>query len=148
MQSYTKFFLMLLVHYVIMLGLTYVLVDTTDHIYLNINRAYMAGIMVAPMAISMLLFMRGMYPRPLVNTAIYAGGVTAIVVLFVLMRAQVPVGDVQFLRSMIPHHSSAIVMCEEGNIRDTEIRELCEDIVATQEREIEQMQDILDRLAQ
>jgi uncharacterized protein (DUF305 family) len=61
------------------------------------------------------------------------------------MRTQTPVGDVQFLRSMIPHHSSAIVMCEHARITDPEIETLCGEIVEAQEREIAQMQAMLDR---
>jgi uncharacterized protein (DUF305 family) len=46
---------------------------------------------------------------------------------------------------MIPHHSSAIVMCEEAAITDSEILSLCEEIVDTQEREIAEMNQLLSR---
>jgi uncharacterized protein (DUF305 family) len=61
------------------------------------------------------------------------------------MRTQTPVGNVQFLRSMIPHHSSAIVMCERSSITDPKIVALCGQIVKAQKEEIAQMQKILSR---
>ncbi len=53
----------------------------------------------------------------------------------------------QFLRSMIPHHAGAILMCQEASIQDAEIRRLCGGIVSSQQSEIDQMKAMLDRLA-
>lgn len=64
---------------------------------------------------------------------------------FVLIRTQTTVGDRQFLRSMIPHHSGAILMCREAPIRDAEIKALCGGIIRSQQREIDQMKTILAR---
>jgi len=47
---------------------------------------------------------------------------------------------------MIPHHSGAILMCEQASLKDPEVIALCDDIVEAQKREISQMQAILDRL--
>ncbi|MEO5316805.1 DUF305 domain-containing protein, partial [Pseudarthrobacter sp. CC12] len=46
---------------------------------------------------------------------------------------------------MIPHHSRAILVCQESNITDPEIIDLCHSIVTSQQDEITQMQSILDR---
>jgi uncharacterized protein (DUF305 family) len=105
----------------------------------------MAFIMVAPMVIVMLIVMRSMYTSPVVNVALVAVFVIGFAVVFAAMRTQTLVGDVQFLRSMIPHHSSAIVMCEKAAITDQEIIDLCGRIVKAQEEEIAQMQTILER---
>ena len=51
----------------------------------------------------------------------------------------------EFLRSMIPHHSSAILMCRQAPIRDPQIRRLCASIITGQQREIDQMNAILAR---
>jgi uncharacterized protein (DUF305 family) len=61
------------------------------------------------------------------------------------MRTQAAVGDDDFLRSMIPHHSGAILMCEKASLTDAEIIELCARIVRSQAEEIAQMQSILAR---
>jgi uncharacterized protein (DUF305 family) len=46
---------------------------------------------------------------------------------------------------MIPHHSGAILMCEQASLSDREIVELCGKIVQAQKEEIAQMQAILAR---
>ena len=61
------------------------------------------------------------------------------------MRTQAGVGDRQFLRSMIPHHSGAILMCEQASLTDPEIVALCRDIVESQQAEIATMQALLAR---
>jgi uncharacterized protein (DUF305 family) len=56
------------------------------------------------------------------------------------------VGDVQFLKSMIPHHAGAVLMCEQAPIEDGAVRELCKSIIASQQEEIAQMKGMLARL--
>jgi uncharacterized protein (DUF305 family) len=63
-----------------------------------------------------------------------------------MIRQQTLIGNTQFLRSMIPHHAGAILMCEEAPIVDSEIKTLCEKIKSSQQSEIDQMKAILSRL--
>ena len=111
----------------------------------NINFFYMALIMWAPMSVVMLWTMKSMYRSNSLNLGLYV----LFAVVFVLslwgMRDQLLVGDRQFLRSMIPHHSGAILMCERSNLADPEIRSLCDGIVRGQAQEIAQMKAILAR---
>ncbi|MBI5354011.1 MAG: DUF305 domain-containing protein [Chloroflexi bacterium] len=58
---------------------------------------------------------------------------------FVFIRQQSAVSDKQFLKSMIPHHASAILMCEKANLQDPEIKDLCQSIISGQQAEIDQM---------
>ncbi len=112
----------------------------------NVNFFYMALVMWAPMGAIMLATMGGMYRNRKLNAALY----TAFAIIFVLsllgIRQQSLVGDQQFLRSMIPHHSGAILMCEEAKLADPEIRQLCGEIIEAQKQEIAQMKRIMDRL--
>lgn len=142
-SNYKKLGLVISINAVVMFLLTYALIDSWDHFYPNINRVYMALMMVAPMVILMLWVMRSMYENRRLNAFLYLGFSLLFLASFVLARTQTPVGDDQFLRSMIPHHSSAIVMCEEASISDPQIIELCGEIVEAQVREIAEMKEIL-----
>ncbi len=146
-SSYKKLGTTLAINAVIMFVLTYSMIATFDHFVPNINKVYMAIIMVSAMALLMLAMMRKMYANPKMNAVLYATFGVVFLASFFMARTQAGVGDEQFLRSMIPHHSSAILMCEQSSITDPEIESLCEDIVAAQEKEIAQMQAILDRYA-
>lgn len=114
----------------------------------NANFLYMALVMWAPMAIVMLFTMKSMYKNGRLNAILYIGFAAISLLSFFAIRDQSLVGDRQFLRSMIPHHSGAILMCERAAISDPQVQELCfgpEGIVASQKREIELMEKVLWR---
>ena len=111
----------------------------------NINFFYMAVMMATPMVVMMPLMMGSMYPDRKLNLAITIGGAVLFVLAFIGIRGQLLVGNDQFLRSMIPHHSGAILMCERAKISDPEIQTLCGDIIRSQKQEIDQMKAILNR---
>jgi uncharacterized protein (DUF305 family) len=70
----------------------------------------------------------------------------ALIGFFTLIRQQTAISDQQFIRSMIPHHAGAILMCEQASIQDGEVQQLCKTIVSGQQAEIDQMKSILKRL--
>jgi uncharacterized protein (DUF305 family) len=144
-MMYKKLGLAVLINIVLMFLITYVNLRSLQHFYFNINRVYMALLMAAPMVIVMMLVMRTMFERKRLNAILIAASAVIIVLTFVLIRTQTPVGNESFLRSMIPHHSSAILMCQESTITDPEISKLCRQIVESQEEEIAQMEAILSR---
>lgn len=111
----------------------------------NINFLYMALVMWAPMAAVMLLTMRPMYPNKKLNGLLYLAFGAIFILSMIGIRQQSLVGDRQFLRSMIPHHSGAVLMCEEARITDPEIQRLCQGIIRSQTSEIDQMKAILER---
>lgn len=114
----------------------------------NLNMFYMALTMVAPMGIIMLATMRGMYHRKGLNAVLYAGLGALFLLALAGTRTQALVDDRQFIASMVPHHSGAILMCGEAKLADPELLQLCREIVRAQRREIEQMDGIRARLAQ
>lgn len=144
-RPYMKLALEMAIDFVIMYLVMYTMIATLDHFYLNLNNVYMTLMMVTPMTLLMLLFMRSMYPSRRVNLIIAAAAVLIFIASFAAMRTQAAIGNEEFLRSMIPHHSGAILMCEEAAITDPEIKTLCREIVAAQETEIAQMEAILER---
>ncbi len=134
------------VHFFIMWALTYVGIEAFDHIFLNLNRFYMAVAMVAPMVIVMMTVMLHMFPNKRLNAALYITSALVFVAALVAIRAQLFVDDEQLSRSMIPHHSIAIKTCERARLSDPETIALCNQIVRTQREEIAQMRAMLDRL--
>ncbi len=148
MRPYTRLSLAITANFLIMWALTYVGVNQLSHIYLNLNRFYMAVVMAAPMLIVMLTAMWGMFPDKRVNAVIYAGAALIFLTAFWAIRAQALINDEQLSRSMIPHHSIAIKNCERAKLDDPESIRLCEQIIRSQREEIAQMQQILERLEQ
>jgi uncharacterized protein (DUF305 family) len=143
--SYKELMAELAVDFVIMYLVMYTMIATLSDFYLNINNVYMTLMMVAPMALVMLVAMRSMFPSHRMNLVIGLGAVIVFAASFIAMRTQAAVGNEQFLRSMIPHHSGAILMCEQSSITDPEISALCDQIIESQKKEIAQMKAILER---
>ena len=133
-------------HFMAMYALMYAMIDTVDDLFSNLNQVYMAGLMTAPMLLMEVTIMSEMYPNKLWNVLIVTSGVILLVLMFVFIRQQTLIGDRQFLRSMIPHHSGAILMCDGASIADAEIKQLCKTIISSQRSEIDQMKAILNRL--
>jgi predicted neutral ceramidase superfamily lipid hydrolase len=145
-SPYIALLVMLALHFVIMFAVMYTMVDSIDDVVINLNQFYMTVMMVVPMTATMLLLMPSMYPEKTINYALYAASLIVFVVFLIFMRTQAIIGDKQFLKSMIPHHSGAVLMCERAKISDPEIVKLCQGIVESQEAEIAQMKTILERL--
>jgi uncharacterized protein (DUF305 family) len=131
-----------------MYALMYAMVDRWANVLSNVNQAYMAGLMAAPMVVIELIVMREMYRDRRANTVILSVSAAVAVACFVFIRMQTAVSDRQFLRSMIPHHAAAILMCERTSLRDEELRQLCQQITSSQRAEIDQMRAKLDVIDQ
>ena len=142
---YGRLMVELAIDFVIMYLVMFTMIRSLDHFYNNLNNVWMTLMMVTPMALVMLAAMRSMFPSRKRNLLVIAGALIVFGVSFYGMRTQLAVGDEQFLRSMIPHHSGAILMCQEASITDPEIQALCNEIIESQRREIEQMTAILER---
>lgn len=138
--------LMAALSFVAMYVLMYAMVAGVDDVYMNVNQVYMAGLMAAPMVIIELIVMRAMYHDRRLNALLIGASVIVGGLLFAFIRQQTVVADRQFLRLMIPHHSGAILMCREASLQDAEVRQLCDAITSSQQREIDQMNAILRRL--
>ena len=144
-----RHYLLLGVNLIVSLAIMYVvmfaMIASWGEFIQNINFFYMALMMWAPMGALMLLTMPLMYPNKKLNMALYAIFGLVLILSTVGIREQSLVGDRQFLRSMIPHHSGAVLMCTKASITDPEIKRLCNGIIASQTSEIDQMQAMLAR---
>ena len=144
--AYRSLALQTIVSGVIMYLVMFVMIDRLSSFYNNLNMLYMTLMMVSPMVVLMIVAMPGMFPSKRLNTFLLLGSAVAFFGSFGLIRTQTTIGDTAFLRSMIPHHSGAILMCQEASLTDPELKALCGEIVEGQRREIEQMKAILSRL--
>jgi peptidoglycan/LPS O-acetylase OafA/YrhL len=145
-HHYYRLLGMVVLSFVAMYILMYAMVNSFANVYNNVNQFYMAGLMAAPMALIELALMSSMYRDKRLNTIIAGVSIIALVGFFVLIRQQTAVTDGQFLRSMIPHHAGAILMCEKSPAQAPQIKELCKAIVSSQQAEISQMKTMLEQL--
>jgi uncharacterized protein (DUF305 family) len=146
MNPYPKFGAMIATSTIVMFGLMYLNTYQIDHIFFSETRAYMALVMGSAMAIIMLAFMSGMYKNRRVNIAIYAGSIIVFVLALWLVRSQATVGDVAWMKAMIPHHSIAILTSERAHITDPRVHKLADGIIDTQRREIDEMKALISDL--
>jgi uncharacterized protein (DUF305 family) len=119
------------------------MVNEFANVYPNINQFYMAALMAVPMVLIEILLMSAMYHNKRLNIGIAAASVLGF---WFAIRQQTAIADEQFLKSMIPHHAGAILMCEKAALADGEIKELCRNIIASQQAEIDQMKAKLAEL--
>lgn len=144
--TYLHLALMLALSFLAMFALMYAMVDRWENVYPNLNQAYMAALMVAPMAVLELVIMRAMYQDGTWNAVLIAAFTAVFLLCWFAIRAQFAVADQSFIRSMIPHHAGAVLMCERAPIRDAELQQLCAGIIRSQREEIAQMKRIGARL--
>lgn len=144
-MSYARFVATLSVSLIVMFVLSLAQVRSLDHFHLNASNFYISLTMVAAMGLIMLGAMWRMFEDRGKNVAMTGGLVVLLVVGFFLARTETFVGDKGFLDSMIPHHSRALLVCEESNLTDPEIISLCQQIIESQTEEINQMNQILER---
>ncbi len=145
-MQYKKFSITIGCSFVIMYLTMFLNMDDVNDYHTSMTRIYMTLLMVAPMAIVMILVMGKMYPSKKVNRWIIASACLVFILSLIGLRSQAFIGDTQYLKAMIPHHSSAIMTSKNASIKDPEVRKLADSIIASQEKEIQQMNKILERL--
>ncbi|MFK5635443.1 MULTISPECIES: DUF305 domain-containing protein [unclassified Ornithinimicrobium] len=148
-KMYLTFAAMITTSIVTMFLLTYTNAWTWAHMTFSEERVYMALLMGSAMAIIMLGFMWGMmYKNVTINLAIVAGAVVLGLTSLWLSRSQTLVDDQAYMNGMIPHHSIAILTSERADIDDVRVRELADDIIEAQRKEIAEMKWLVDDIEQ
>lgn len=146
--GYGRLLCMTAFHFVLMYFFMYVMVNTFANVYPSLNQLYMAALMASPMPLLELWLMGSMYPKKKLNVFLVVTSILLLAGSFLFIRQQVAITDEQFLKSMIPHHAGAILMCEQSSLKDPQIKELCENIISGQQAEINWMNTKLDSLKQ
>ena len=142
-MSYWRFAAMIATSTVVMYGLMYLNVYQPGHVFFSQTRLYMALIMGAAMAAVMLGFMWDMHPSRRANLAVLAGAAAVFALSLWLVRSQRTVGDVSWMKAMIPHHSIAVLTSERARLTDPRTRALADQIIESQRREIEEMKSLI-----
>ena len=145
MKKYGKFLGILAVSLVVMYALAFSQIEQASHLKFSLSVLWISLSMVSAMGMIMVVGMRRMLPDRRVNLAFFVAFGLILVTAFAAGRVEAGVGDDAFLRSMIPHHSRAIHMCEQANLADPEVIQLCGQIIEAQRAEIAQMERILAR---
>lgn len=138
-MGWGRFAAMIATSIIVMFFLMYQLVYSLDHATFSLNRLLSSLIMGAVMAVIMLGYMWSMYRGTGTKVAVLVGAALVAAVLLGVNRAQTLNGDIGFMRSMIPHHSIAINNARKAQITDPRVRELADEIIASQVREISEM---------
>lgn len=146
-SRYRRFGAMIATSMIAMLALTYVNTYQLDHVRWSETRFYMMFVMGAAMAVIMLVFMLGMYDNTRINVAIVVGSVVVFALATWLVRSQTTVDDSDYMQAMIPHHSIAILTSERAEIDDVRVRELADEIIQAQQREIKEMDWLIADIA-
>ena len=110
-------------------------VDKTDDLRLNINDLYMSSMMNGLMFIFMSIYYK--------SIKLFIVGLVITIITFTLLRNQIFVDEYQYTKSMIPHHSMAIMMSkkllDKSIPLSDDIKLLAENIIDSQENEIKIM---------
>jgi hypothetical protein len=142
-MTYKRFLAMIATSTVVMFVLMYSTAYRFSHVWWSQTRFWMALFMGAMMAIVMLGFMLGMYSDKRKNAAIFAGSAILFALALFFARSQETVGDVAWMKAMIPHHSIAILTSERAKISDPRVRRLADEIILAQRREIAEMEALI-----
>ena len=146
MKMYARFGAMIATSTVVMYGLMYLNTYRWDHVFFSETRVYMALLMGATMAVIMLSFMLKMHPKRRVNLGIFAGSIALFALALWLVRSQRTVDDTSWMKAMIPHHSIALLTSNRARIEDPRVRQLADQIIESQQKEIAEMKLLIQEL--
>jgi hypothetical protein len=133
---------------IIMFFLMYQLVYSFDHALFSVTRLVSSLVMGCVMTAVMLVFMWRMYRPSSAKIAVLVVALVGGVALLATNRSQALIGDVDFMKAMIPHHSIAINNARKADIRDPRVRYLADRITRDQVKEITEMEMLIADIQQ
>ena len=145
-MGWGRFVAMIATSTAIMFPLMYQLVYQGDHLRFSVNRLVASLVMASVMTVVMLGYMWKMYDGQRTKLAVLIGALLLGGVLLGVNRSQSLIDDTRFMRSMIPHHSIAINNARKADLRDPRVRKLADEIIASQVREIREMDLLINDL--
>ncbi|WP_409252912.1 DUF305 domain-containing protein [Bacillus sp. SCS-153A] len=146
MKPYLRFGAMVITSTIVMFMFKYLSTYKVDHVFFSETRAYMALLMGATMAVIMLAFMTHMLKNKKANIGIVVGSILVFGISLFLLRSQTLVDDQDYMEAMIPHHSIAILTSERAEIDNPRVKELSQEIIEAQRKEIAEMKNLIEDL--
>ncbi len=146
-KNYLKFIGMIITSAILMFMIMYLNTYEFSHVFFSETRLYMTLLSVSVMGIVMLTFMGHMLTNKKANIGIVLVCVLIFSSSLFLVRNQTTIDDVDYMEGMIPHHSIAILTSERANISDPRVRELADQIIEAQEKEIKEMKNLIQDLS-
>ena len=143
-KMYLRFAAMIITGMFVMYWTMFVGSYAWSHVHFSQSRVYMALVMGGAMTLVMLGWMLNMYKNTKANIGIVVVGLLLLGLGTTLDRTQATVGDVEFMKAMIPHHSLAITRSERFNVDDVRVCELAVAISEAQRREIDEMEWLIE----
>jgi len=143
-MSWGKFAATIATSTCVMFFLMYQLIYSLDHATFSMNRLIGSLVMGCVMASVMMGFMWSMYRGKATKWVVLIGGLVLALMLILLNRSQTLIGDVAFMKSMIPHHSIAINNSRSAQLSDPRVRRLADQIIESQVKEIAEMKLLIE----
>ena len=121
------------------------MVNSFENITNNIGKVYLSIIMGLSMVL-VEIFMHDMH-YGIVSFTKYGIIISMIILFIYLYRNQVAIKDKEYLKGMIEHHSMAVFMSEEilKKTDDYHIAKLAKNIIQTQNDELKEMKELLQK---
>ena len=124
--------------------MSFIMTNSPSNITFSIGKFYMSVIMAVLMGL-LEVFMFDVHMKT-ISIQYYLTLIFLLVMFVYLYRNQVYVEDKDYLNEMIEHHSMALLTSEEilQHTKSERVKKLAENIISTQEKEIEYMRNLLE----
>jgi hypothetical protein len=142
-MSWARFAAMIATSTFIMFFSMYQLIYSLDHAMFSLSRLIASLVMGCVMTAVMLGFMWSMYEGKRAKPLVLVSALALAALLLTVNRRQSLVGDVAFMKAMVPHHSIAINNARKATLRDPRVRRLADGIIEAQVREIAEMKMLI-----
>ena len=141
--TYSLWFMMIGSFIIQMFVMSFIMTNTASNITFSVGKFYMSVIMALLMGLLEVSMFD--YHMKTFSVFYYLLLFFMLVVFIYLYRNQVYIEDKDYLTEMIEHHSMALLTSEEilQNTKSERVKKLAENIISTQEKEIEYMRQLL-----
>jgi Ca2+/Na+ antiporter len=141
--GYSLWFMMCGSFIIQMFVMSFIMTDSPKNITFSVGKFYMSVIMALLMGL-LEVFMFDFHMKT-ISIIYYLFLFFMLIVSIYLYRNQAYIEDKDYLSEMIEHHSMALLTSEEilQNTKSERVKRLAENIISTQEKEIEYMRQLL-----